>query len=62
MYISPTVDNQHDFKNVYFVPVEKQRFEDIRIEFLTLEGTWFPFKYIKTPVKVVLHFRRIPTV
>ena len=33
-------------------------FQDIRIEFLTLEGKRVPFKDSKTPSKVVLHFRK----
>jgi len=58
-YVSPTVDCQHIFKNIYYVPVEKRQFQDIRIEILTLKGRRFAFKDSNKPVKVVLHFRRI---
>ena len=46
------------FNEIFYVPVEKQRFQEIRIEFLTLEGKRITFKDSKTPTKVVLHFRK----
>jgi len=49
---------QHEFRNVYYVPVEQRRFQDIRIEFLTTEGLHIPFEDSTTPTKVVLHFRK----
>jgi len=47
---------QHEFRNVYYVPVEQRRFQDIGIEFLTTEGLHIPFEDSTTPTKVVLHF------
>ena len=58
-FISPSADRQHIFKNIYYVPVEKRQFQDIRIEILTTKGKRFAFKDSDKPVKVVLHFRRI---
>ena len=58
-YVSQTVDCQHIFTNIYYVPVEKRQFQDIRIEILTTKGKRFAFKDSDKPVKVVLHFRRI---
>ena len=49
---------QHEFQNVYYVPVEQRRFQDIRIEFLTTEGLHIPFEDSTTPANVVLHFRK----
>jgi hypothetical protein len=43
------------------MPVEKRSFREIRIEILTLEGIRIPFRHSKSPTKVVLHFRRVPT-
>ena len=47
---------QHEFQNVYFVPVEQRIFQDIRIKFLTTEGLHIPFEESWTTTKVVLHF------
>src|SRR5215475_8509855 len=58
-FISPSADCQHIFKNIYYVPVEKRQFQDIRVELLTLKGKRFGLKDSNTPVKAVLHFRRI---
>jgi hypothetical protein len=58
-FISPTHHCQQVFETVYYVPVEKRRFQDIRIELLNLEGKRVNFRDRKTPVKVVLHFRRV---
>jgi len=49
------------FENLYYVPVEKRMFRDIRIEILNLSGVRVPFTDVKTPLKVVLHFRRVIT-
>jgi hypothetical protein len=57
-FISPSQNCQHVFDPVYYVPVEK-RFQDIRIELLTTEGKRVNYKDSKTPVKVVLYFRRV---
>jgi hypothetical protein len=37
-FIAPTHHCQHVFETVYYVPVEKRRLQDIRIELLNLEG------------------------
>ena len=50
---------EYQFKNVYYVPLEKRMFRDIRIEILNLAGKRVPFKDSQTPLKVVLHFRRV---
>jgi len=49
------------FEKVYYVPVEKKTFHNIRIEILNLFGKHIAFKDSKTPLKVVLHFRRAIT-
>ena len=56
--IFPYTQCHHVFNEIFYVPVEKQRFQEIRIEFLTLEGKRITFKDSKTPIKVVLHFRK----
>jgi len=58
-YIFPTIDCQHHFKNVYYMPVEKSMFQTVRIEILTQEGKRVGFKDSATPVKIVLHFRHV---
>jgi hypothetical protein len=60
-FIVPSVYNNYLFKNVYYVPVEKSTFRDIRIEVLTLSGRRIAIKHSKTPMKVVLHFKRVAT-
>jgi len=54
-------DNEYLFDNVYYVPVEKRMFRDIRIEILNLTSERVAFKDSKAPLKVVLHFRRVIT-
>ena len=49
------------YENVYYVPVEKRTFRNIRIEILNLSGERMPFRDSKTPLKAVLHFRRVIT-
>jgi len=49
------------YENVYYAPVEKKTFRDIRIEILNLSGERIVFRYSKTPLKAVLHFRRVIT-
>jgi len=39
----------YQFENVYYVPVEKRMFRDIRIEILNLVGERVPFTDGKTP-------------
>ena len=58
-YISPSTYCNHNFENVYYVPVEKQRIPNIRTEIRDLAGNRVSFKASKTPTKFVLHFRRI---
>jgi hypothetical protein len=59
-YISPTLDGQHLFKKVCASRKTMiSRHTDRIIDFW---GTRIPFKDSKTSVKLVLHFRRIPTV
>jgi hypothetical protein len=43
-FIFPTVHCQHVFIEVFYGPVEQRRFQEIRIEFLTLGGRRVPFK------------------
>jgi hypothetical protein len=57
----PSLYCQHVFENIYYVPVEKRSFREIRIEALTLEGVRVPFKSSEVPTKVVLHFRGVPS-
>ena len=52
---------KYQFENVNYVHVEKRIFRDIRIEILNLSGERVPFTDGKTPLKVVLHFRRVIT-
>jgi len=54
-------DTENLYDNVCYVPVEKRMFRDIRIEILNLTGERVAFKDSKTPLKVVLHFRRVIT-
>jgi hypothetical protein len=49
----------HTFDNIYYVPVEKRRFQDLEIRLLRLDGTAVGYLPSTTPVKIVLHFRRI---
>jgi len=52
---------EYQFKNVYYVPVEKRMFRDIRIEILNLASERVPLTDGQTPLKVVLHFRQVIT-
>jgi len=52
---------EYQFENMYYVPAEKRMFRDIRIEILNLSGERVPFIDGMTPLKVVLHFRRVIT-
>lgn len=60
-FITPTAYGVHYFKDVYYVPVEKRTFRDIRIEVLDLSGQRIAFNDSRAPLKVVLHFRRVAT-
>jgi len=58
-YIFPSIDCQHHFQNVYYVPLEKSTIRNIRIEILTQDGKRVGFQDSATPVKIVLHFRPV---
>jgi hypothetical protein len=58
-FVMSTVYGVYTFKNVYYVPVEKRTFRDIRIEVLNLSGQRAAFEGSRTPLKVVLNFRRV---
>ena len=47
----------HLYQNIYYCPVEKREFQDIRIEIKKLNGEPPEFQDTDVPVKVVLHFR-----
>jgi len=49
------------YEKVYYVPVEKRTFRNIRIEILNMSGERIAFKDSKTPLKAVLHFQRVIT-
>jgi len=49
------------YENLYYVPVEKRTFRDIRIEILNLSGEQIAFSDSKTALKADLHFRRVVT-
>ena len=54
-------DSEYLFQNVYYVPLEKKTFRDIRIEILNQSGELIPFNDSAIPLKAVLHFRRVIT-
>jgi hypothetical protein len=54
----PTKQCKYDFDRIYYLPVEKMSFSNIRIEILQMSGDRVPFKDSKTPSQFVLHFRR----
>ena len=54
-------DSEYLFQNVYYVPLEKKTFRDIRIEILNQSGELIPFNDSSIPLKAVLHFRRVVT-
>ena len=56
---TPTTFCDYIFENVYYVHVEKQRLQDIRIEILRQTGERPNFKASDVLKKVVLHFRRV---
>ena len=57
--ICPTQLGNHVFQNIYYLPVEKTHFEDIRFELREANGEPAAFEAIIIPHKVVLHFRCI---
>jgi len=54
-------DSEYLFQNVYYVPLEKKTFRDIRIEILNQSGELIPFNDSAIPLKAVLHLRRVIT-
>ena len=56
-FVHPTTYCNNIFENLYYMPVEKRRFQDIRIEILRQTGEWPNFKASDVPTNVVLHFR-----
>ena len=60
--IVPTgYDSEYLFQNVYYVPLKKKTFRDIRIEILNQAGELIPFSNSQNHLKAVLHFRRAIT-
>jgi hypothetical protein len=60
--IVPTdYDGEYLFTNVYYVPLEKKTFRDLRIKIINQAGELIPFSDSQTHLKVVLHFRRVIT-
>jgi len=47
------------FHNIYYLPVEKKLFQDIRIELREPSGEPAALEASIIPTKVVLHFRRV---
>ena len=58
-FAQPTTYCNNTFENVYYLPLEKRRFQYIRIEILRQTGERPNFKASDVPTKVVLHFKRI---
>jgi len=50
---------KHLFQNIYYLPVEKSEFQDIRIEIKRLDGEPPEFEASDALVKILLHFRLI---
>jgi len=61
IFMPENYGGEYQFENVYYVPVEKRMFRDIRIEILNLSGERVPYTDGKTSLMVVLHFRRVIT-
>jgi hypothetical protein len=47
-FLMPTTYCNHSFDNVYYMPVEKRRFQDIEIKIMRLDGT--PVNFIESDV------------
>jgi hypothetical protein len=58
-FTTPTVTGKYNFDPLFYLPVEKRTFQDIRIEVMNLKGAWIQFRPSDVPVQVVLHFRRV---
>ena len=54
-------DSEYLFEKVYYVPLQKKMFRDLRIEILNQLGELIPFNDSSIPLKAVLHFRRVVT-
>ena len=57
--ICPTRLGNHLFHNIYYLPVEKKLFQDIRIELRETSAEPAAFEAGIIPTTVVLHFRRV---
>ena len=58
-YVYPSPERQRgSFENVYYVPAERQKITNIRVEILTLEGERVKFEDSETPSRLVLHFAK----
>jgi hypothetical protein len=51
--------DEHTFKNVYYMPVERRAFQTISIVIAHIHGDKIPFKPSDVPTNVVLHFKNI---
>jgi hypothetical protein len=51
-FIQPSTYCKHTFDNIYYVPVEKRRIQDIEIKILRLEGTPVKITVSDVPVKI----------
>jgi len=49
----------HLYQNIYYFPVEKSEFQDIRIEIKKMDDEYPEFQDNDVPVNVVLHFRGV---
>ena len=58
-FVLPSTYCNNIFENLYYVPVEKRCFQDIRIQILRQRGKPPKIKASDVPTKVVLHFRRV---
>jgi hypothetical protein len=58
-YTHPSQTCTFNFETVYYVPVEKKNFNNIRIKILTLDGKRVKYNDSDIPTKLVLHFRRL---
>jgi len=57
--LCPTQLGSHLFHNIYYLPVEKKLFQDIRIELRETSAEPAAFEAGIIPTTVVLHFRRV---
>jgi hypothetical protein len=54
----PALGGHHEFRKVYYVPVEKDEFQTVAIGVLDKMGRRVPFPDCREPLVFVLHFRR----